>query len=145
VKRGAPIAHREALKPGLVGVAVKKNPEAFHRLELNFMCDRFRVDQDAVAIENDGVHQDQPSAASRPPSSAISLPVVWSTTRIERRTLPRSSKPKSFTNTLSPSFTTSPVFATFLRASCEMCTSPSRAPKKFTNAPKSMTLTTLPS
>ena len=38
-----------------------------------------------------------------------SSPVSWSTTFIDRRTLPRSSKPSSLTLTLSPSLTTSVV------------------------------------
>lgn len=45
-----------------------------------------------------------PAAASLPSKSA---PVSWSTTRIESRTLPRSSKPISLTFTFWPSFTTS--------------------------------------
>ena len=38
-----------------------------------------------------------------------SSPVAWSTTFIDRRTLPRSSKPSSLTFTLSPSLTTSVI------------------------------------
>ncbi len=68
-----------------------------------------------------------------------------STTFMERRTLPRSSKPISLTQTLSPSLTTSEVLATRSEASCEMCTRPSRGPKKLTKAPKSAVLTTVPS
>src|SRR5262249_37374992 len=41
-----------------------------------------------------------------------SSPVAWSTTFMDRRTLPRSSKPRSFTLTLSPSLTTSVTFCT---------------------------------
>src|SRR5262249_54324047 len=74
-----------------------------------------------------------------------SSPVAWSTTFMERRTLPRSSKPRSFTLTLSPSLTTSVTFCTRRGASWLMCTRPSLAPKKFTKAPKSITLTTVPS
>ncbi len=39
--------------------------------------------------------------------AGISWPVAWSTTFIDRRTLPRSSKPSSLTQTLWPSLTTS--------------------------------------
>ena len=60
-------------------------------------------------------------------------------------TLPRSSIPISFTLTSSPSLTTSETFSTRPSAISEMCTRPSRGPKKFTNAPKSTVLTTLPS
>src|SRR6185312_11816255 len=81
------------------------------------------------------------SAAS---AGAFSLPVAWSTTFIERRTLPRSSKPSSFTQTLSPSLTTSVVLLTRFSASWEMCTSPSLEPKKLTKAPKSAVFTTVP-
>jgi hypothetical protein len=92
-----------------------------------------------------------PPAASRWPSlsafcfASRSSPVCWSTDFIDRRTLPRSSKPKSLTLTLSPSLTTSVVFCTRRGASWLMCTRPSREPKKFTKAPKSITLTTVPS
>src|SRR6218665_128223 len=44
----------------------------------------------------------------------ISSPVVWSTCFIERRTLPRSSKPSSLTFTAWPSLTTSDGLATRL-------------------------------
>ena len=44
-----------------------------------------------------------------------SSPVAWSTTFIDRRVLPRSSKPSSLTFTLSPSLTTSLTFCTRLR------------------------------
>src|SRR6185312_382473 len=84
---------------------------------------------------------DRHSAAS---ADAFSLPVAWSTTFMERRTLPRSSKPRSFTQTLSPSLTTSVVLATRWSASWEMWTSPSLEPKKLTKAPKSAVLTTVP-
>src|SRR5262249_31450243 len=46
-----------------------------------------------------------------------SSPVSWSTAFIDRRVLPRSSKPSSLTLTLSPSLTTSEVFCTRLAAS----------------------------
>jgi 3-phosphoshikimate 1-carboxyvinyltransferase len=75
----------------------------------------------------------------------MSSPVTWSTCFIDRRTLPRLSKPRSFTLTVSPSLTTSDTLLTRFEASSETCTRPSRAPKKFTKAPKSTTLTTLPS
>ena len=51
---------------------------------------------------------------------------------------------QSLTLTLSPSLTTSVIFWTRRGASWLMCTRPS-APKKFTKAPKSITLTTVPS
>ena len=50
-----------------------------------------------------------------------SSPVVWSTTFIDSRVLPRSSKPSSLTLTLSPSLTTSEVFCTRLAASWLKC------------------------
>src|SRR5262249_41979048 len=74
-----------------------------------------------------------------------SSPVAWSPTFIDRRTLPRSSKPRSLTFTLPPSFPTSVPFCPRRGASWLMCTRPSLAPKKFTKAPKSITLTTVPS
>src|SRR4029077_11107833 len=88
-----------------------------------------------------------PAAASRGCSASAfclasrSSPVSWSTTFIDSRTLPRSSKPKSLTFTLSPSLTTSVVFCTRRGANWLIWTRPSLAPKKFTKAPKSMTLT----
>ena len=45
---------------------------------------------------------------------------------------------------LSPSLTTSATLPTRCGASSLICTSPSRDPRKFTKAPKSTTLTTLP-
>ena len=50
---------------------------------------------------------------------------------MESLTLPLS-KPTTFTETSSPSFTTSPTFSTLLAASSEICTRPSCFPKKFT-------------
>src|SRR5262249_37156755 len=76
--------------------------------------------------------------------SERSAPVCWSTRFIDSLTLPRSSKPRSFTFTVSPSFTTSPTLPTRCGASSEMWTRPSLLPRKFTNAPKSMIFTTLP-
>src|SRR5262249_33719964 len=74
-----------------------------------------------------------------------SSPVTWSTCFIDRRTLPRSSKPSSLTFTCWPSLTTSDGLLTRCGASSDTCTRPSLGPKKFTKAPKSMTLTILPS
>ena len=51
----------------------------------------------------------------------ISSPVSWSTTFIDRRTLPRSSKPRSLTQTLSPSLTTSVILATRPRGRAARC------------------------
>src|ERR1700677_3335836 len=74
-----------------------------------------------------------------------SAPVCWSTTRIDSLTLPRSSWPMTLTLTRSPSLTTSVVLLTRALASCEMWTRPSFEPKKFTKAPNSTVLTTVPS
>src|SRR5439155_9966959 len=79
------------------------------------------------------------------PLASRSSPVSWSTTFIDSRVLPRSSKPSSFTLTLSPSLTTSEVFCTRAEASWVMSTRPSLEPKEFTKAPNSITLTTVPS
>src|SRR6185312_6472844 len=93
----------------------------------------------------------QKRAAERPPFAfagrkgllaggfaSRSSPVCWSTAFIDKRVLPRSSKPSSLTLTLSPSLTTSEVFCTRLAASWLMWTRPSMAPN-------SITLTTVPS
>jgi hypothetical protein len=77
--------------------------------------------------------------------SVMSSPVSWSTTFMERRTLPRSSAPRNFTFTLSPSLTTSGHLLDARAASSEMWTRPSFGPKKFTKAPNSIVLTTVPS
>ena len=50
---------------------------------------------------------------------------------IESLTFPLSN-PTTFTETSSPSFTTSPTFATLFAASSEIWTKPSCFPKKFT-------------
>src|SRR6267143_5780250 len=78
--------------------------------------------------------KDYSPAASRGGASAAfclasrSSPVTWSTTFIDKRVLPRSSKPSSLTLTLSPSLTTSEVFCTRLDASWLIWTRPSLAP-----------------
>src|SRR5690606_30152260 len=77
-----------------------------------------------------------------PPSGALaascrSAPVAWSTTFIDRRTLPRSSMPSTFTFTGSPTLTTSVTLPTRFGASSLMWTRPSREPRKLTKAPKS--------
>src|SRR5581483_4235290 len=68
-------------------------------------------------------------SSGSPSARGISLPVAWSTTFMERRTLPRSSKPRSFTHTSWPSLTTSSTRSGRPGASCDTCTRPSRAPK----------------
>ena len=89
-----------------------------------------------------------PSPSSRgrraPTCSVMSAPVAWSTTRMDSFTLPRSSKPMTFTFTASPTLTTSVVLLTRSFASSEMWTRPSLAPRKFTKAPNSAVFTTLP-
>src|SRR5439155_17095081 len=73
-----------------------------------------------------------------------SSPVCWSTWRMLSLTLPRSSKPSTLTLTLSPTLTTLATLPTRCGARPVIWTSPSREPRKFTKAPKSTTLTTLP-
>ena len=60
----------------------------------------------------------------------MSSPVVWSTCFIDSRTLPRSSKPKSFTFTAWPSLTTSLGLATRCAASSLTWTRPSDVVKE---------------
>lgn len=68
-----PISNGKPLEANPISVAFKKKPEAFHSLELNFLCNRFAIDQDAIAVKYDSVHRNQPSVF---PVSAISLPVA---------------------------------------------------------------------
>src|SRR5262245_22433451 len=125
------------------------------RCEL-FMDDGYRAVTDEIGRRRVGTeinpqqgHAAAPSAARQAADSSqnalhcLHLLVFW--VERDRRILPCSSKPRSFTLTLSPSLTTAVTFCTRRGASWLMCTRPSLAPKKFTNAPKSMTLTTVPS
>ena len=71
-------------------------------------------------------------------------PVSWLTRFIDNFTLPLSSKPITFTFTLSPSLQMSVVFSVLAFCNSEIWTSPSLVPRKFTKAPKSTVFTTLP-
>src|SRR5207248_5171283 len=84
------------------------------------------------------------AGCSRCRRSPRSSPVCWLTCRMLSLTLPRSSKPRTLTLTRSPTLTTSATLPTRCGANSLIWTRPSREPRKFTKAPKSTVLTTLP-